>query len=327
MHIHITDSETGNNKGSSGGLVHYLEKENRLFDEIKPETFFNGTNNNISATEVRRCLDGNIAKLSKDDAKFFLVNISPSQKEIAHLKATYGEDTKAQFKAFAIKVMDEYAKNFHRPGIDSNRDLLWFAKLENHRYYSHKDNEVKNGTKKRGELKPGEQMHFQIIVGRKDITNRIKLSPMNKSRGLNAEHSKKLGQFDRVAFSGSGEKLFDQTFEFDRKLEESFAYAKTKKHGSLKERLAMREESNRQREQRQSRQNHQQQQEKTYTRGGQRSLFPEKEPSAITYLPAPEPINYLAIALGKTGPDTAPGIGRKKKKKKKGQEQDEELTL
>jgi hypothetical protein len=222
MHIHITDSETGNNKASSGGLVHYLDKENRLFDEIKPEQWFNGLNNNVPSNEVRRSLDNNIAKLSKDDAKFFLLNISPSQKEIAHLKATYGEDAKAQFRAFAIKVMDEYAKNFHRPGIDSNKDLLWFAKLENHRYYSHKDKEVKNGAKKRGELKPGEQMHIQVIVSRKDISNKIKLSPMNKSRGLNAEHSKKLGQFDRVAFSGSGEKLFDMTFGFDRKLEESF---------------------------------------------------------------------------------------------------------
>ncbi|HEY0245506.1 MAG TPA: DUF5712 family protein, partial [Mucilaginibacter sp.] len=33
MHINISKSETGNNKGSSGQLVNYLEKENRLLYE------------------------------------------------------------------------------------------------------------------------------------------------------------------------------------------------------------------------------------------------------------------------------------------------------
>lgn len=178
MYINITDSEKGNNKDGSGELVHYLDKENRLFDQLKPEDWFNGTTGNIPSHQVSRSLDNNIAKLSRDDAKFFLINISPSQKEITYLKERYGEEiAKEKLKEYAVKVMDEYARNFNRPGIESNRDLLWFAKLENHRYYTHKDPEVKNGTIKRGTVKPGEQMHIQVIVSRKDITNKIKLSP------------------------------------------------------------------------------------------------------------------------------------------------------
>jgi hypothetical protein len=77
------------------------------------------------------------------------------------------------------------------------------------------------------------------IVSRKDATNLIKLSPMNTSRGRNEEHSKKMGQFDRVAFKQRGESLFDSLFEFDRQLKDTMAYANTQKNGSLQERVEM----------------------------------------------------------------------------------------
>ncbi|MGN8055198.1 DUF5712 family protein [Pedobacter sp. 22163] len=239
MFINISASETGNNKGSSAQLVHYLDKENRLFPEQETEHWFNGKETQIDSYVVKRSIDRNIAKLSAHDAKFFLVNISPSQKEILHLKMLEGRGAKEELKAFAIKIMDEYTRNFHRPGIKSNEDLLWFGKLENHRYYSAKDKEVKNGTVKRGDAKPGEQMHIQVIVSRKDISNSIKLSPMNNSRGGNLEHSKKIGQFDRVAFKASGEKVFDEIFNYQRAVGESFQYANTQKNGNLEERLVM----------------------------------------------------------------------------------------
>lgn len=35
--------------------------------------------------------------------------------------------------------MDEYAKNFKRPDIHTNNDLLWLGKVENYRYYKHTD--------------------------------------------------------------------------------------------------------------------------------------------------------------------------------------------
>jgi hypothetical protein len=135
--------------------------------------------------------------------------------------------------------MDAYAQNFKRESINSHEDLIWFAKLENYRYYSYNDPEVKQCIKKRGDRKEGEQLHVQVIVSRKDATNMIKLSPMNTSRGKNEEHSKKMGQFDRVAFKQSGESLFDSLFEFDRQLRETMAYANTQKNGSLYERMEM----------------------------------------------------------------------------------------
>jgi len=242
MYINITDSETGNNKGSSGQLVNYLEKENRTVFEEKRENelWFNSLNRDITPQEVRVKIDNNVAKLSRKDAKFFLINISPSEKEIAYLKEQFGEKgAEEQLKKYAVGVMDVYARNFKRPGVESSNNLLWYGKMEHYRYYHHIDEEVKKGIAKIGQPKEGEQMHVQIIVSRKDITNKIKLSPMNNSRGRNKQHSAKLGQFDRVAFKELAELNFDQMFDFDRKLKDSINYALTMKNGSAKQKRAI----------------------------------------------------------------------------------------
>jgi hypothetical protein len=298
MYINITDSEKGNNKASSGALVHYLDKENRWYKPEEPMLWFNGNSGTVQSYQVKSKLDNNIAKLGRDDAKFFLINISPSQKEISHLKELYGEDSaREKLKEYAVKVMDEYAKNFKRSDINSNTDLLWFGKLEKHRYYSHKDKEVKNGQVKRGTAKPGEQMHIQVIVSRKDVTNKIKLSPMNKSRGRNTEHSKKLGQFDRVAFKNSGEKLFDHQFGFERPISETFKYANTNAKGNLKEKLDMRV-ANKQ------------------VKPAQKETTIEPQLESTAYLNRPEPTNYLGLLLEKEHSEPL-GAGLKKKRKRR----------
>lgn len=246
MFINITDSENGNNKGSSGALVYYMEKENRFAEnKHKPELWFNGNNSEIRPQEVRVRIDNNISKLGRNDAKFFLINISPSQKEIKFLKQEFGElNAEEQMKKFAIKIMDEYAKNFKREGVQSNLDLLWYGKLEHYRYYSFSDSEVKQGLRQKGDRKDGEQMHIQIIVSRKDITNKIKLSPMNNSRGRNLAHSAKLGQFDRIAFKQSGELLFDTMFGFERNLKETMVYAVTMTNGTKQQKKQLYEFEN-----------------------------------------------------------------------------------
>ncbi len=178
--------------------------------------------------------------MGRDDAKFFLINISPGQKEIAFLKEKFGDQgAEEKLKDYAISVMDAYAQNFKRDGINSSKDLLWYGKLEWYRYYHHKDPEVKQGLVKAGQKKEGEQLHIQIIVGRKDMTNKIKLSPMNNSKGKNKVHSAKLGQFERVAFKSSGEKLFDKLFNFDRSLKDTLNYAITMKNGNAQQKRDM----------------------------------------------------------------------------------------
>ncbi len=238
MFINISASETGNNKGSSSALVQYLEKENKGRHRSEHEAWFNGGDRSIQPHQVRMAIDGNISKLGRNDSKFFLINLSPSSKELAHLLAIYGEDgLREQLKSFAERMMDEYARNFKRAGVKSSADLLWFAKVEDHRYYRHTDKAVNEGIRKIGDIKEGLQTHVQIIVSRKDITDRIKLSPQNTSKGRNTAHSAKLGQFDRKAFKQSGERVFDTMFGFQRNLKDTLAYASVMKNGSIADKL------------------------------------------------------------------------------------------
>lgn len=244
MYINITASETRNNKGSSGALVNYLEKENDLKNGKNSvpdyENWFNGVRNDIRRQEVRVKIDNNIAKLGRDDSKFFLINISPSQKELEHLFKQYSESgAKEKLKELAVKIMDEYAKNFKKAGIQTNNDLLWFGKVENYRYYKHTDKEVKNGTKQKGNRKEGRQMHVQVIVSRKDLSNKVKLSPQNTSKGRNEKHSAKLGQFNRSAFKQSGEEVFDDLFKFERGLKDKFIYANVMENGTPEQKTQM----------------------------------------------------------------------------------------
>lgn len=245
MHINITNSETGNNKGSSAALVRYLEKENQQVNDLKrePEYWFNQQRQDIQPYEVRHSIDQNIAKLMKDEAKFFLINISPSENELRYLVEQYGkEEARQQLKAYTNKVMDDYAKNFKKEHIKGNDNLLYYGKVENHRYYTYRDEEVKNGLVKRGECKPGQNMHVQVIVSRKDITDSVRLSPMNNSRGKNQAHSLKVGQFDRTAFKQSAEMQFDQTFGYERELKETFKYANALKNGNYARKLELKEQ-------------------------------------------------------------------------------------
>ncbi|RKR80000.1 hypothetical protein BDD43_0087 [Mucilaginibacter gracilis] len=315
MFINITASETGNNKGSSGELVHYLEKENRLAAKQQPdkesERWFSNGRTDIQPHEVRTKIDNNVAQLLKTDAKFFLVNISPSQKELRHLSEKYDiTDREAQLKVYAEKVMDEYARNFKRPGINSSKHLVWFGKLEHYRYYSYKDKEVRQGLKEAGTLKEGDQLHIQIIVSRKDATNKIKLSPQNKSRGRNQAHSQKVGQFDRVAFKASGERIFDQTFDFDRGLGESFRYANGIKNGTAEEKQNLHNEK------------------AAETSTVKRIFAPtpaiNQQPEQSTSINAKD---LLEALLMPNRDDAVSNLLGRKRRKRKGQETDQEMSL
>lgn len=233
-HINITTSSTGSNAGSCGQLVEYLEKENNLKAEHKAELWFNQGRDDLRPYEVRQDIDANTGKLKQHEAKFYLVNISPSQQELAHL----GNDPQ-RLKAYARGVMAEYAANFQK-GLGPD-DVKWYGKVEYNRGYKWTDEEVKQGLHQRGELKAGAQMHVQIIVSRKDMDNQRLLSPLTNHRGQgkSAEHGHKFGQFNRVEFKERSEQVFDQQTDYRRALEESFRYQNTMSNGTAQERASM----------------------------------------------------------------------------------------
>lgn len=233
-HVNITSSSTGSNAGSCGQLVDYLEKENKLKPEDKAELWFNQQRDDLRPHEVRQGIDTNTAKLKQREAKFYLVNISPSQQELQHI----GNDPQ-KLKDYARGVMTEYAANFQK-GLGPD-DVKWYGKVEYHRGYKWTDPEVKQGVTQRGDPKAGHQMHVQIIVSRKDSHNQRLLSPLTNHRGQgkSQEHSQKFGGFNRVAFKERSEAAFDQQLSYERPLEESFRYQNTMSNGTVQERATM----------------------------------------------------------------------------------------
>jgi len=229
-HVNITASETGGNTGSCGQLTDYLEKENQKLG--KNELWFDQGRDDIRPDQVKSGIDNNVAKLKKTEAKFYLINISPSGKELDHI----GNDPQ-KLKAYAREVMKEYAENFNK-GL-SGKDIKYYGKIEYNRYYTHEDPEVKQGLRKRGELKEGNHMHAQLIVSRKTADNGRLISPMTNHRGSNAGHSQKFGQFDRLELTERCEKAFDRTFGYERELTETFKYRKAMLNGSAHERADM----------------------------------------------------------------------------------------
>jgi hypothetical protein len=238
-HVNITSSSTGSNAGSCGQLVEYLEKENNrqaalLKAEHKAELWFNQQRDDLRPHEVRQDIDSNTAKLKQQEAKFYLVNISPSQKELAHM----GNDAQ-QLKEYARGVMAEYAANFQK-GLGAD-DVKWYGKVEYNRAYKWTDPAVQQGQSQRGETKAGHQMHVQIIVSRKDSHNQKLLSPMTNHRGQGKSeaHGQQFGQFNRVTFKERSEAAFDRQTSYRRELEESFRYQNTLSNGTTQERAAM----------------------------------------------------------------------------------------
>ncbi len=105
--------------------------------------------------------------------------------------------------------MDIYAQNFNKKdGTSKNltgKDLVYFAKIEENRYYKGTDEEVKQGVAKQGDVLPGDNTHVHIIVSRTDRSKKIKLSPLANSKKL----------FSRESFKLKSCKHFDENYRYE----------------------------------------------------------------------------------------------------------------
>lgn len=216
----------GPNTGSCAAYAYYLEhenlwkKDNDLRKDIIP--FYDQDGNAVSVATVINSIDANKQGLHVEDAKFFSLVISPSEKEIAKMGATREERIHA-LEQLVDKMMDRYATGFGKRNIKSHNDLLYF-------YTIHEFREDENG-----DLRPG--IHVHIIVSRKDINGKYKLSPMTNHRGETAGVIK--SGFNRDAFYRDCERIFDKSYDYQRRINESYDYLNTLAHGSNADKTAM----------------------------------------------------------------------------------------
>lgn len=223
--------------GSCGGLVEYLEKENKLKPEQQAELWFSQNRERLAGHEVVAEIDHNKRNLGREDAKYYQVILAPSQAELAHI----GSDPQ-KLQAFTRATMEQYAANFGK-GIES-KDLVWFAKIEHSRSFDHTDRAVQLGEQQKGVAKTGDQTHIHVIVSRTENLreyvegkknelherkNPYHLSPLTNHKATTK--GPVVGGFERNNFSQRTEQTFDQAFSYERSLTESFRFLHCMKYG------------------------------------------------------------------------------------------------
>lgn len=226
MHIDFAPPSNGtyNNSGSCRQLANYLEHEDleRMEKGIYTEGFFNLMEDNIYKSTAIKDIDSNIRQLLKTDAKFFAIHISPSEKELRVMGNTEQEQAEAMKHYIREVFIPEYAKNFKKELFAS--DIKFYGKIHFDR------------SRSRNEL----NMHCHLIVSRKDQSNKKKLSPLTNHK--NTKNGIVKGGFDRTNLFQQVERGFDEMFNYNRQLTESFNHYNIMKNNSMSEQLKLQEQ-------------------------------------------------------------------------------------
>lgn len=216
MNVKIQGGGNGTyaNTGSCVAVTNYLQHEDlermKKGEEVQP--FFNQFRDYVSAREVTFKIDSNKAKLSRTDAKFYVITVSLSEKELRCMGRTQQERAEALQLYIRQDVMRNYAEGFGK-GLRSD-DVEYYAKI-----HFNRDGDSDS------------DMHAHIIVSRKDRSNTKKLSPKTNHTGKKNCGNVK-GGFDRTDFFRKCESSFDKRTGYERDPAQSFDYLNAMKNGS-----------------------------------------------------------------------------------------------
>lgn len=217
MHVKIQGGGDGkySNSGSCSNVIAYLEHEDleRLQKGEKIETFFSHNDDKVDPNFIIDSIDNNRKKLCKSDSKFFVLTLSFIDSEIKHL-TKIDDDIPERIRNFVREeVMERYAENFNK-NLKSE-DLMYFAKIHHERKKDSK-NEFNH--------------HCHIVVSRKTLNGKIRISPMTNH--INTNEGAVKGGFARKDFYEKVEKSFDDRFVYPREFQETFEYNNGMKKGN-----------------------------------------------------------------------------------------------
>jgi hypothetical protein len=208
------DTPTDANKTSPQGFLNYMEKEDRE-KGIDKEFWFNEREDYIPAYRIVEDIESQKGLTKNKDFRYYTGSISFSQEELAFIK----NDVR-KLKAFGKKFISVYADNFNK-GL-SAKDVRFYLKLESDRYYKGTDSEVVSGKVKSGDKKPGNNVHFHFVTGRKSTDDKRKLSPLTAH--VNTTSGAVNGGFSRDNLKEQTEILFDTMFYYNRPLEQTYRH-------------------------------------------------------------------------------------------------------
>lgn len=228
MNVKIQNQSLGGkrNSGSARELATYLEHEDaeRLEAGKEPLPFITPTGIPITREEVIEKIDRNHRQLASKEDRFYHLVVAPSKEEVQAMGDSEQEIYRSARKLLR-EISDAYAENFHKEGVQDSSDLVIYWKP----HFTRGDND---------EL----QFHLHAIVSRKSKPvdgKSLRLSPLTNHKNTDAGPVK--GGFDREMFFSKCEQIFDQLFQYDRKVAESFEYNYSQKHGTLEEKAVQAE--------------------------------------------------------------------------------------
>lgn len=174
----------GGNTGSSLSVFEYLEKENHENPLEEQRLYFNHDSTMISKSEAINTIDNNNFKLTKEDEKFFMLTINPSEKEVQHLTDKYGkENLDKALQDYTKKVMDDYASNFNRYILKDTGEKYT---LENPEHAV----KIKANMELKESIKP---IQKEVNIARKEHLKSFKADPLSpKTLELKEKLDKKL---------------------------------------------------------------------------------------------------------------------------------------
>ena len=158
------------NKGSVAKTIAYLGHEAQ--EQGRANTFFNQSEEDISAEVVEAAMDSNTKGLRQQQEKFYSLVLSPSEKELRHISRD-----PLKLREYTVAVMQNYAANFQ---LSDGRqltsdDVLWFATVHDERKLKQADGQHKKGTPK-----AGLHTHVHVIVSAKDRSKAVRLNPRGR---------------------------------------------------------------------------------------------------------------------------------------------------
>ena len=145
--IHGTHDYIKGNTQSCVDLVNYLGKENEEKELLQKTSFFSHTDSKVDEQLVIHAIDNNKKGLKEKDAKFFMLTVNPSERELKHIakiasngrpitelsQMSYPEQERYNnmLKDYVREIMEEYANGFNK-GLTAE-DLVYFCKVEQQR--------------------------------------------------------------------------------------------------------------------------------------------------------------------------------------------------
>ncbi|MDU0372004.1 DUF5712 family protein [Hymenobacter endophyticus] len=202
MYIKVINPKTDGhdaykNDGSSAQVVNYLRKEG--LEKKEEVQFFTRDQDAISGAEAAQMIDTNVKGLTKTDAKFYSLVISPSEQELHSI----GNDP-VKLQAFTRDVMAVYAAEFKLANGRqlAPEEIVWAAVRHDERHYRGTDKEVQAGEAVAGAKKEGLQTHIHVLVSARDAEQKITLNPLGKA-----------DRFNRVEFAARGAAEFAMQYQ------------------------------------------------------------------------------------------------------------------